>query len=161
MLLNVLCNTILKSKCNYYVCHIHCANLEKIPEEDWYCFNCIENNNFNSCEIEKNNFRKSKTLNESLENDKKISLDDNENYFHNRRTNFRNGKRKIDRKIIDDLIEKELSSEKFNNEEDDDFYESINTIIEKTDIKTRLRRRNENDRGSKNREVKKRNKKYN
>ena len=61
-------------------------------------------------------------------------------------------------KII--FIIEELISE-MEKEEDDDFYESINTIIEKTDIKTRLRRRNENDRGSKNREVKKRNKKYN
>ena len=27
-------------KCHYNVCHTYCAGLDKIPEEDWLCFDC-------------------------------------------------------------------------------------------------------------------------
>ncbi|CDW73563.1 phd-finger family expressed [Stylonychia lemnae] len=28
--------------CNYNVCHTYCCNLDSIPEDNWYCKNCIE-----------------------------------------------------------------------------------------------------------------------
>lgn len=29
--------------CNYRICHLKCCKLEIVPEGDWFCIDCIEN----------------------------------------------------------------------------------------------------------------------
>ena len=36
-------NLLICDKCNYNVCHTKCADLDKIPEEEWFCFECACN----------------------------------------------------------------------------------------------------------------------
>ncbi len=37
-------NMLICDKCNYHVCHYYCDGLVEIPDNDWFCLYCRENN---------------------------------------------------------------------------------------------------------------------
>jgi len=144
-------------RCSFYVCHTYCAGLDIIPEGEWICSNCSGENNNNTTRRRARNKRIQTHSAEDSSGKEETQRKEN---IKTRRMRSKKAKNYEEPDSLDDFIVDNTDQAEENIDNDDEEFEE-SVIVEKSNIKSRLRSHISKDKkNGVNRRLKSKNSKY-